>query len=149
MKIDKNYLATFDNLPLGTFTSKETGLSAATLNAMARRGYITKLEGTKPCKWELTAPQKQKVINLFKALEAITTSTFFTVVWRGGKNGYKDMKLCGLKDGTTIIDGWGETIEDLNEVTEICTFKDFVKTTYNLEGEDLVVTTTPQEISYV
>ena len=147
MKVDKDYIATFEGLPLGTFTSKETGLSAATLNAMARRGYITKLEATKPCKWELTAFQKQKVINLFKALEEVSTTTFFTVVWRGGKNGYKDMKLCSLKDGNTIIDGWGETIEELAEATEICTFKDLVKTVYKLE--DGSVTTTSMEVCYV
>lgn len=137
MKVDKDYITTFNTLPLGTFTSKDAGLSAATLNAMARRGYITKLEATKPCKWSLTAPQKQKVNNLFKALETIPDIfSFFTVMWRGGENGYKDRKLCSLKNGNTIVDGWGEPIKNLAEVTTIYTCKDLITTVYKLDGED-------------
>jgi hypothetical protein len=91
-------------------TAREIGLAAATLGAMARRGFVEVQDGS---------PKKYRKINnpaihIYRLLEENKDDyeTYFTLRKEGAPYGM----LCSLSDGT-VLDCWGKPYDLTNVIT--------------------------------
>jgi hypothetical protein len=102
----------FNSIPTEFATAREIGLAAATLGAMARKGFVETLD---------TVPKQYRRINspavrTYKFLDEHKKeyNTYF-VLWRKGK---KLGMLCQMS-GDKIVDCWGNNY-DATDVVSIC-----------------------------
>ena len=101
----------YNKVPKEFATAREIGLAAATLGAMARRGFVEVLDGS---------PKKYKRINnpaihIYRLCEENKDDyeDYFTLHKEGAPYGM----LCSMSDGT-VLDCWGKPY-DLTNVIRI------------------------------
>lgn len=91
-------------------TAKEIGLAAATLGAMARRGFVEVQDGS-PKKYRKT---NNPAINIYHLCEEHKNDydTYFTLYKKDAPYGM----LCSIHEGT-IVDCWGNPYDLTNVIT--------------------------------
>ena len=101
----------YNQVPTEPATAKEIGLAAATLSAMARRGFVEVIPG-KPNRYRRIEGAAVKIFQLLEQNKDIFKE-FFSVKKKGAKLGM----LCYLKQGD-IVDCWGNRY-DVTGVYEV------------------------------
>ena len=102
----------YNKIPVEFKTAREIGLAAATLGAMARRGFV-QVADTKPKQYKRI---DNPAINIFRLCEEHKNDydTFFTL-WKKDK---KIGMMCSMSPGGDVLDCWGNKY-DLTEVIRI------------------------------
>lgn len=102
----------YNLVPTEFKTAREIGLAAATLGAMARRGFVEVLDGSPKKYKRIETPQ----IRVYQLLDehANEFEEFFTLYKIGAPYGM----LCSLDKSGDVLDCWGEKY-DLNNIDYI------------------------------
>ena len=102
-------------------TAAEIGVAAATLGAMARRGFV-EVADTKPKQYKKV---DNPAINVYRLCEehAKEFDTFFTVYKTGAKLGM----FCSMSSSGDVLDCWGNKYD----LTGVCKVR-FGKNSYDL-----------------
>jgi hypothetical protein len=98
----------YEQIPEEFATAREIGLAAATLGAMARRGFVEILD-TSPKQYRKVNSPSVKIYQLYE----IHKTDYFILFKKGKKVGM----LCSMS-GNNILDCWGN-IYDLTDVYRI------------------------------
>lgn len=109
----------YSQVPTEFATAREIGLAAATLGAMARRGFVEVLD-TSPKQYRKIDNPAIKIYQLYDQYQ----TDYFTVFKKDKKIGM----LCSMSSSNTVLDCWGNPYD----LTDTCRVEFNNKISFNL-----------------